>query len=345
MFLEKAHDTVRRAFQKKDAVSVLLNSEAILNWVYVGWEATDLGLGNPKFREIMDKEGFDIVIFCPSLGGEVGYHIAHRTKASAVLYLYYQNIITPNIAWSLGMPHNPSYSLNLLTNYDHPMKLWQRAVNFVLYFLSVVERYYIMFHQGFSSNTFGKNCIFREMSSFPAMEKLIMKHFPDDDKIPLGVLEQNTSLAFLAGHPLMMDNLRPMAANVKYVGLINCHAPMKLDKDLESFMNHSDGVIYFSFGSVFEARAMEEDTIRIFINTFKRLKQRIIWKLESDVPNLPNNVYTAKWLPQQDILGHPNTKLFITHAGLNSIQEAICHKKQIVCSSMLYILKKYFYTA
>ena len=35
----------------------------------------------------------------------------------------------------------------------------------------------------------------------------------------------------------------------------------------------------------------------------------------------------SDWLPQQDILAHPNLKVFITHAGQSSMQELLCHQK------------------
>jgi len=69
----------------------------------------------------------------------------------------------------------------------------------------------------------------------------------------------------------------------------------------------------------------------MFISTFGRLKQRIIWKWEdetkmaSDVDMLPANVKLVPWLPQQDLLGHPKARLFITHGGLFSNQEAVYH--------------------
>lgn len=51
---------------------------------------------------------------------------------------------------------------------------------------------------------------------------------------------------------------------------------------------------------------------------------KILWKFEDDqLENKPRNVQINKWLPQQDLLRHPNIKLFITQAGLQSTEEAL----------------------
>jgi len=46
--------------------------------------------------------------------------------------------------------------------------------------------------------------------------------------------------------------------------------------------------------------------------------------------DVPANVKIFPWLPQTDLLAHPNVKLFITHGGAGSIQETICYKTPIV---------------
>ena len=40
---------------------------------------------------------------------------------------------------------------------------------------------------------------------------------------------------------------------------------------------------------------------------------------------VPRHVHIRKWLPQNDILGHSRTKLFLTHSGNNGQHEALYH--------------------
>ncbi len=47
------------------------------------------------------------------------------------------------------------------------------------------------------------------------------------------------------------------------------------------------------------------------------------------------NIRFTKWAPQNDVLGHPAVKAFITHAGSNSLYEAAYHGKPIVCIPLM----------
>ncbi|XP_042337827.1 UDP-glucuronosyltransferase 2C1-like, partial [Plectropomus leopardus] len=40
---------------------------------------------------------------------------------------------------------------------------------------------------------------------------------------------------------------------------------------------------------------------------------------------LGNNTLIVDWMPQKDLLGHPQTKVFVAHGGTNGVQEAIYH--------------------
>ena len=47
---------------------------------------------------------------------------------------------------------------------------------------------------------------------------------------------------------------------------------------------------------------------------------------------MSDNVKLMSWLPQNDILGHPKTRLFIGHAGLNGMLESTYHGVPMICS-------------
>ncbi|XP_053450549.1 UDP-glucuronosyltransferase 2A2 isoform X2 [Nycticebus coucang] len=53
---------------------------------------------------------------------------------------------------------------------------------------------------------------------------------------------------------------------------------------------------------------------------------QVLWRYKGKKPDaLGNNTQLYDWIPQNDLLGHPKTKAFITHGGTNGIYEAIYH--------------------
>ena len=58
---------------------------------------------------------------------------------------------------------------------------------------------------------------------------------------------------------------------------------------------------------------------------------QIVWRLKvNGLKNIPDNVMLYDWLPQNDLLGHRNTKLFITHCGRNGQFESMYHAVPMV---------------
>ncbi|OWK13550.1 hypothetical protein Celaphus_00017450, partial [Cervus elaphus hippelaphus] len=52
----------------------------------------------------------------------------------------------------------------------------------------------------------------------------------------------------------------------------------------------------------------------------------VLWRYDGKKPDtLGPNTQLFKWIPQNDLLGHPKTKAFVTHGGSNGIYEAIYH--------------------
>ena len=109
------------------------------------------------------------------------------------------------------------------------------------------------------------------------------------------------------------------------------------DLKLRKFLDEAgpEGVIYVSFGSVLKASVMSDDKRKTMLNAFGKLNQRVLWKWETEqMEDKPPNVMLHKWVPQQDVLGHPNVKLFVSHGGQSSFQETICHQKPAVRNNL-----------
>uniref|UniRef100_A0A2I2Y6H3 UDP-glucuronosyltransferase n=1 Tax=Gorilla gorilla gorilla TaxID=9595 RepID=A0A2I2Y6H3_GORGO len=52
----------------------------------------------------------------------------------------------------------------------------------------------------------------------------------------------------------------------------------------------------------------------------------VLWRFDGNKPDaLGLNTRLYKWIPQNDLLGHPKTRAFITHGGASGIYEAIYH--------------------
>lgn len=121
---------------------------------------------------------------------------------------------------------------------------------------------------------------------------------------------------------------------MSYLLIILLNDLILLIKELEEFISGSGdaGFIYFSMGSSVKAANMPEYLRRMLMRVFRQLPQRVLWKWEADedMRDLPANVKLARWLPQQDLLGHPKIKAFVTHGGLLSMFETVFHGVPVV---------------
>ncbi|XP_075798756.1 UDP-glucuronosyltransferase 2B17-like [Microtus pennsylvanicus] len=117
---------------------------------------------------------------------------------------------------------------------------------------------------------------------------------------------------------------RPTLPNVDYVGGLHCKPAKPLPKEMEDFVQTSGehGVVVFSLGSM--VRNVSEDKAKEIAWALAQIPQKVLWRFEGKTPDtLGSNTRVYKWLPQNDLLGHPKTKAFVTHGGANGIYEAI----------------------
>ncbi|XP_051169162.1 UDP-glucosyltransferase 2-like isoform X2 [Leptopilina boulardi] len=123
--------------------------------------------------------------------------------------------------------------------------------------------------------------------------------------------------------------IRPLSPAIVQIGGIQIElSESKITPELKIWMDEStEGVIYFSLGSMVILEDFPKDVLLGIYASFAKLSpMRILMKILNNStlpPGLPDNVLTMSWIPQIPILQHKNTKVFITHGGLNSMMEAI----------------------
>ena len=179
--------------------------------------------------------------------------------------------------------------------------------------------------------TLTKNSHFRDWIALPRVQAFIQEEYPNDDVPDLNDLMRNTALQITHGTLFTGDGLRPVHPQTVLAGLMTCAPPPSITGDLANWVQEAEhGVILVSFGTVITASKMTEDKRMMMLDVFSRLKERVIWRWEEEMTELPSNVVVSSWLPQTSLLAHPNVRLFITHGGAGSVQETLCHKTPIV---------------
>ncbi|XP_070251731.1 UDP-glucuronosyltransferase 2B31-like isoform X2 [Myotis yumanensis] len=119
---------------------------------------------------------------------------------------------------------------------------------------------------------------------------------------------------------------RPLLPHFQFVGGLHCKPAKPLPKEMEEFVQSSgeNGIVVFSLGSM--VTNMTEERANVIASALAQVPQKVIWRYDGKKPDtLGPNTRLYKWIPQNDLLGHPKTKAFITHGGANGIYEAIYH--------------------
>ncbi|XP_068089212.1 UDP-glucuronosyltransferase 2A1-like isoform X1 [Hyperolius riggenbachi] len=119
---------------------------------------------------------------------------------------------------------------------------------------------------------------------------------------------------------------RPILPNFEFVGGLHCKPAKPLPETMEKLVQSSGehGIVVFSLGSM--VKNLTDDRSNVIAAALRQLPQKVIWRYSGKRPEtLGENTVLYDWIPQNDLLGHPKTKAFITHGGTNGIYEAIYH--------------------
>ncbi|GLG96693.1 ADP,ATP carrier protein 1 [Gryllus bimaculatus] len=266
-------------------------------------------LADPKLKTLIhSKEKFDLVLL-EGFVGDCLIGFAHRFNAPLVQMSAFHGAVWMG-DW-VGNPSPPAYVPDPFLDFGDRMTFKQRLVNTALVLLERAGRawYYL-----------------------PRMDAAMREGFGDPDMPHIADLERNTSVMMVNSH-FSVAYPRPAVPAYVQVGGLHIKKPKPLPQELRAWLDAApaEGVVYFSMGSNLRSADMPAAKREAFLRAFAALPQRVLWKWEEDtLPGQPPNVRLAKWLPQQDVLAHPKLRLFITHGGLMSTQEAVYHGVPVV---------------
>lgn len=212
-----------------------------------------------------------------------------------------------------GTPLPSSYLPNVMLEIPIEMNFFQRVTNTIYNLvLDLLVRYMLD----------------------PPQKEAYEQIFPDPKPSYEQAKQDAMSLVLMNSH-ISLDGPQPLLSGIIEVGGLQIPKTANpLPDDIKNFLdNATEGVVYFSFGTNLEASYMAPEKRAAIVNTLNNIKEKVLWKWdhpESAKNVKPGKFFTGKWLPQSDILAHPNVKLFITHGGLLGTTEAVYHAVPVV---------------
>ncbi|KAG7207637.1 hypothetical protein KM043_009257 [Ampulex compressa] len=218
----------------------------------------------------------------------------------------------PFLEESLGYPPNQAFYPRLYSSRIGFDSFWEKTWNLVHVFRERRTVY---------EESKDQNDIIR---------KYISKDVPEVDK-----LAKNVALVLMNTHHSFHGS-RPHPRLVVEVGGLHIEEDSsKMSPKLQKWMDTaSSGVVYFSFGSLVNITHLPANTMLSLYASFAKIAPvKVLMKIKNraQIPaGLPENVLTLPWIPQIPVLGHRNTKVFVTHGGLMSIHETLYHAVPVI---------------
>lgn len=249
---------------------------------------------------LKNPPGYYDVILIEQFNTDCLMGVAYKLQAPVVALC--SSALMPWHYERMGAPLIPSYISALFLGQSQEMSFGARLGNWV--------------------TTHTLNWLYK-LLSMPAADELLLQRFGPG--IPsTSELVKNTSLILLNQH-FSLSGPKPLPPNVIEVGGVHITEAKPLEDGLQQLLDNAEhGVILISWGSQLKTSSLSSTKRDGLLRALARLKQQIIWKWENDtLPNKPDNVHIMKWLPQRDILAHPNVRVFFTHGGLLGLTESV----------------------
>ncbi|XP_030627728.1 UDP glucuronosyltransferase 1 family, polypeptide B1 [Chanos chanos] len=276
---------------------IMINVERLMNFTSMQVIGCEALLYNNTLMEKLKKAEFELLLTDPFL--PCGTIIATALSLPTIYFLRGMPCGLDLLAAQCPSP--PSYVPRFASGNTDQMDFMQRVKNFIMtgVELQLCRTMYSRFDE-LASRYLERDVTYRELIGYGAI--------------------------WLLRYDFTFEFPRPVMPNMAFIGGINCGKSSALTRDVEEFVEGSGehGIVVFTLGSL--VASMPPEDAAVFFEAFGKIPQRVLWRYTGPVPDhVPENVKLMKWLPQNDLLGHPKARAFITHGGTHGIYEGICH--------------------
>lgn len=193
------------------------------------------------------------------------------------------------------------------TSYSVQMNLWQRCLNFF-------RPYWLLLH------------------FLPTMRKLEEVRSKCSNGKKLG--DPFRERPIIVGTAFGIEIPRPLPPLVQMVGHILPKILEPVSPSLKKWLEEGEegtGVVYIAFGTL---ATIESWQAKALVEGLTDTRFRVLWSLPKNqqhiLPSLPSSFCIEDFVPQQAVLSHPVVRVFVSHCGMNSINEALYWEKPIL---------------
>jgi len=262
---------------------------------------------DPKLVSKLRKGSFNVMVI-DLMFNECGLALAHQLGIPTVVYW---STFEPGMQEFTSLPSNPAYVPMFMSGFSNNMNLAERSMNLLYKLVTRLATQFVYF-------SFLDSFISQMTSpSTPSATQLLAN-------IDAMLINTDDVIDYPRTKPPTFINIG---------GLQIQESPDELPAELAGLMETAQhGVILFTMGFIFDSKVVPRSMIENLLAAFSRLKQTVIFKYKPQNASLliPKNVKLMSWVPQQAVLAHKKTVLFMTHCGMHGTLEAIYHAVPMV---------------
>ena len=245
--------------------------------------------------------------------------LQERNFTIAVINTVFTNLCTSVIPYKLGIPfireeaiplasgiliHPAAYPVNMFLPTTDKMTYFQRLANTLFYVVYLLKP--DLFNPSDIVGTFA----------------------PEKEHITNAELQARTEL-YLLDYDEVAEYHLPLYPNMIPVGGMATRPPRSLSGELKEFMDSAhNGAVIVSLGSIISWMPSEtKDKLITAFHHFPHLN--FVFKFGKETRK-DGNVMFVPWIPQNDLLGHQNARIFITHCGQNAQYDALYNAVPVI---------------